>query len=153
MSDDREPQGTNPWIKSLAIWLGILLALVLFVSIFEGGSRRSAGESIAYSEFLNRVEEGSIKEVDIAQGTLLTSRYMRDKHITRDHLRAVAKTHPGFSYTFIMCGGFSEFALHPWFGTDIGKHSFTLYGDPGAREQQMTAVREYVCSKTIQENC
>lgn len=81
---------------------------------------------------------------DIAQGIYLTSRYMRDKHLTRDHCRAAAKKHPGFNYTFIMCGGFSEFALHPWFGTDIEKHTFTLYGDPSAQDQQMTAVREYV---------
>lgn len=81
---------------------------------------------------------------DIAQGIYLTSRYMRDKHLTRSHCREAAKKHPGFNYTFIMCGGFSEFALHPWFGTDIEKHTFTLYGDPSAQEQQMTAVREYV---------
>ena len=32
MSEDKEPQGggTNPWMKSLFIWAGILLALVLF---------------------------------------------------------------------------------------------------------------------------
>ena len=70
MQDDKEPQGANPWMKSLAIWLGILLALVLFVSIFEGGSRRTTGENIAYSEFLNRVEEGSVKDVDIGQGVI-----------------------------------------------------------------------------------
>lgn len=90
---------------------------------------------------------------DIEQGTLLTSRYMRDKHITRAHLRASAKKHPGFNYTFIMCGGFSEFGLHPWFGTDIEKRTFTFYGDPGARPQQMTGVREYVLPlQTVEEN-
>ena len=67
MSDDKEPQG-NPWMKSLAIWAGILLALVLFVSMFESGTRASAGESIAYSEFLSRVDEGTVKEADIGEG-------------------------------------------------------------------------------------
>ena len=70
MADNKEPQGggQNPWVKSLAIWLGILLAIVLFVSMFEGGTRSAQGESIAYSEFLARVNDGSVKEVEIGNG-------------------------------------------------------------------------------------
>ena len=67
MNDDKEPQA-NPWMKSLAIWVGILLALVLFVSMFETGARNGAGENIAYSEFLTHVEEGTVKEADIGVG-------------------------------------------------------------------------------------
>jgi cell division protease FtsH len=67
MNDDKEPQA-NPWMKSLAIWVGILLALVLFVSMFETGARGGAGENIAYSEFLTHVEEGTVKEADIGVG-------------------------------------------------------------------------------------
>ncbi|MDO6413212.1 ATP-dependent zinc metalloprotease FtsH [Sphingomonas sp. BIUV-7] len=70
MSEDKTPQGPNPWMKSLAIWLGILLAIVLFVSMFESGTRQPAGESIAYSEFLARVEDGSVKEADIGNGVI-----------------------------------------------------------------------------------
>ena len=70
MSEDKTPQGPNPWMKSLAIWLGILLAIVLFVSMFESGSRQPAGESIAYSEFLSRVEDGSVREADIGNGVI-----------------------------------------------------------------------------------
>ncbi|WCT71910.1 ATP-dependent zinc metalloprotease FtsH [Sphingomonas naphthae] len=70
MNDDKEPQGTNPWMKSLAIWLGIFLALVVFVTMFEGSSRSSQAEGIAYSDFLNRVEEGGIKEADIGNGVI-----------------------------------------------------------------------------------
>ena len=55
-------------MKSLAIWLGILLAIVLFVSMFEGGKAGGQGESIAYSEFLSRVNDGSVKEVEIGNG-------------------------------------------------------------------------------------
>jgi cell division protease FtsH len=66
MSEDKEPQG-NPWMKSLFIWAGILLALVLFVQIIDGGGRTAAGEGMAYSEFLSRVEEGSVKEVVIGK--------------------------------------------------------------------------------------
>ena len=52
MNDDKEPKQTNPWMKSLAIWMGILLALVVFVSMFESSSRTAVGDQIAYSEFL-----------------------------------------------------------------------------------------------------
>ncbi|MFD1952308.1 ATP-dependent zinc metalloprotease FtsH [Sphingomonas arantia] len=67
MNDDKEPrpQG-NPWVKSIGIWAGILLALVLFVSVFDGVSRGPAGENIAYSEFLGRVDEGTVRSVEIA---------------------------------------------------------------------------------------
>jgi cell division protease FtsH len=70
MADDNkgpEGNGTNPWMKSLFIWAGILLALVLFVQIIDGGNRASAGEGIAYSDFLNRVDEGSVKVVVIGK--------------------------------------------------------------------------------------
>ncbi|MDT9598178.1 ATP-dependent zinc metalloprotease FtsH [Sphingosinicella rhizophila] len=64
---NKDPQG-NPWMKSLFIWAGILLALILFVQIVDGGSRSSAGAgAIAYSDFLNRVDEGSVKEVAIGK--------------------------------------------------------------------------------------
>ena len=37
MSDNREPDGNgNPWIKSLLVWGGIFLALLLVVSMFGG---------------------------------------------------------------------------------------------------------------------
>jgi cell division protease FtsH len=65
MSDDKEPQG-NPWMKSLFIWAGILLALVIFVQLVEGG-RSSTAQGIPYSEFLNKVDEGSVKQVVIGK--------------------------------------------------------------------------------------
>jgi cell division protease FtsH len=72
MSEDKEPQGggTNPWMKSLFIWAGILLALVLFVQIIDGGSRPSAGEGIQYSDFINKVNEGSVKQVVIGKDVI-----------------------------------------------------------------------------------
>lgn len=78
---------------------------------------------------------------DIGQGDYLTNRYWRDKRITRQHLRDVAKKNPGFNYTFLVTGGFMEFALHPIFGMDIDKHTFTLYGPP-EKQEALTAVRE-----------
>jgi cell division protease FtsH len=67
--DGKDPQGgnTNPWMKSLFIWAGILLALILFVQVVDGGSRSAAKGAISYSDFLNRIDEGSVKEVAIGK--------------------------------------------------------------------------------------
>ena len=76
MSDDKEPQG-NPWMKSLLIWVGILLALVMFVSLFDGNSRAASGNAIPYSEFLQRVDEGTVKDVEIA-GDQVSGKFTND---------------------------------------------------------------------------
>jgi cell division protease FtsH len=72
---DKDPNGgnnngSNPWMKSLFIWAGILLALVLFVQVVDGGGRGAAADGMAYSEFLNRVDEGSVKEVVIGKDVI-----------------------------------------------------------------------------------
>ena len=41
MQDDKEPQG-NPWMKSVMIWSGILLAMLLVASMFGGASQAMA---------------------------------------------------------------------------------------------------------------
>jgi cell division protease FtsH len=66
MNDKKDPNATNPWMKSLLIWLGVVLALVLFVSMFDSRTQTVGGEGIPYSEFLQRVDEGQVKEVAIA---------------------------------------------------------------------------------------
>ena len=78
---------------------------------------------------------------DIGQGEYLTNRYWRDKQITRQHLRNVAKDHPQFNYTFLITGGFMDYALHPLFGMDVDKHTFTFYGPP-EKQEALTAVDE-----------
>ena len=72
MSDNQEPEnggggngGGNPWMKSLMIWGGIFLALLLAVSLF-GGPREAPGTAILYSDFKDKVAEGSVAEVQIA---------------------------------------------------------------------------------------
>ncbi|MEY4890148.1 MAG: hypothetical protein RIQ75_1278 [Pseudomonadota bacterium] len=73
MDDDKGPN-MSPWMRSLAIWVAILAALALFVSIFEGRSSTAAGDVIAYSDFISRVDQGSVKSVvqagDVVTGTL-----------------------------------------------------------------------------------
>ncbi|MDI1296506.1 MAG: ATP-dependent zinc metalloprotease FtsH [bacterium] len=64
MNDEKDPQG-NPWIKSAMIWAGVIVALLLFVSLFERPAT-SGGSAIAYSEFRSKVQEGQVKDVAIA---------------------------------------------------------------------------------------
>jgi cell division protease FtsH len=75
MSDDNKTPGPenngNPWMKSLLVWVGILAALALFVSMFGAPSSSNAGTTIAYSEFLDNVEQGKVKDVNVA-GSVIT---------------------------------------------------------------------------------
>src|SRR5690606_25127284 len=65
MQVDKEPQG-NPWMKGVMIWSGILLAMLLVASIF-GGTNQPAGNAMAYSDFRQKVEEGSVKSVVLSE--------------------------------------------------------------------------------------
>jgi len=71
MSENREPEtGGNPWVKSLMVWGGIFLALLLIVSMF-GGPSEQAGTQINYSDFRARVAEGSVREVTVGPDRII----------------------------------------------------------------------------------
>src|SRR5689334_3250656 len=63
---DPEREGGNPWVKSLLVWGGIFLALLLVVSMLSGDAT-PAGSAINYSDFRTRVVEGQVAEVKISQ--------------------------------------------------------------------------------------
>ncbi len=66
MSDDPQPNGNgNPWLKSLMVWGGIFLAMLLVVSMF-GANRATTGSQIPYSDFRAKVAEGSVSEVQVS---------------------------------------------------------------------------------------
>ena len=77
MSDNDRPGGSNgsggdnnggnPWLKSLLIWVGILFALALVVTVFDGRSTTATGNMIAYSTFLDKVDEGTVKDVNVSR--------------------------------------------------------------------------------------
>jgi cell division protease FtsH len=64
--NDKDKKPGNPWTKSLLIWVGILFALVLFVQMIGGGARSTAGQAMAYSEFVRQVDEGNVRSVIMA---------------------------------------------------------------------------------------
>jgi cell division protease FtsH len=69
MSDEKDPRepgpGGNPWMKSLMVWGGIFLALLLVVSMF-GQAGQAPGTAVDYSKFRQDVAAGSVKSVQIA---------------------------------------------------------------------------------------
>ena len=81
MNDNDKQQGPenngNPWMKSLLIWVGILAALALFVQFFDTRSTQSAGTTIPYSTFLDKVQEGSVKDVNVSQ-SVITGTFTND---------------------------------------------------------------------------
>ncbi|MDG2533520.1 ATP-dependent zinc metalloprotease FtsH [Sphingomonas sp. HITSZ_GF] len=78
MSDnDKQQQGPenggNPWMKSLLIWVGILAALALFVTIFDNRNAAAPGDAVAYSDFIAKVNNGEVKSVNISRTTGVVS--------------------------------------------------------------------------------
>lgn len=65
MNDEQDPKD-NPWMKSMLIWAGVIIALLLTVSMFGAGTTAEAGTAMSYSSFRAQVAEGSVKSVAIA---------------------------------------------------------------------------------------
>src|SRR3546814_12308042 len=60
------PEGPNPLIRNLLIWGGVFMALLLAVSMFSSAAQ-APGSQIAYSDFRDKVAEGSVAAVSIAE--------------------------------------------------------------------------------------
>ncbi|QDZ06140.1 ATP-dependent metallopeptidase FtsH/Yme1/Tma family protein [Sphingomonas panacisoli] len=87
MNDDKQPDGGNNWMKNLVIWVGILVALALVVSLIGERTTASPGKSLSYSAFLNQVKQGTVAKVEIA-GTVVSGT-MKDNSTFRSNLPAV----------------------------------------------------------------
>ena len=72
----------NPWMKSLLIWVGILLALAMFVTMFDGRTSTAGGNTVAYSKFLDQVDEGTVKDVAISRDVITGTYSSGDKFRT-----------------------------------------------------------------------
>ncbi|WP_375404645.1 ATP-dependent metallopeptidase FtsH/Yme1/Tma family protein, partial [uncultured Sphingomonas sp.] len=74
--DNKQPSsenggpGPNPWMKSLLVWVGILLSLALLVTMFDGRGGAATGNQIQYSAFLDKVDEGTVRDVTISRETI-----------------------------------------------------------------------------------
>ena len=88
--NDKQPGpdgGGNNWMKNLVIWVGILVALALVVSLVGERSGAAPGKSLSYSAFLTQVKEGSVAKVEIA-GTVVNGT-LKDNSTFRTNLPAV----------------------------------------------------------------
>jgi cell division protease FtsH len=65
--NDEQPNG-NPWLKSMLVWGGIFLALLMVVSMFS--ARSEVGQPIRYSDFRAKVAEGTVSEVQISENSI-----------------------------------------------------------------------------------
>ena len=76
---DQPKRPLNPWGKSLAMWVVILLVLVVVVSVFSSPSGTSSQVTqLPYSDFIAKVEEGSVKEVEM-RGQEIAGRLSNDQ--------------------------------------------------------------------------
>lgn len=70
---------------------------------------------------------------DIAQREIHDMRYFREKQAVRSHLRQKAASTPGFQYTLMVTGIFTEWALDTFYGFDHENFSARLFGEAGHR--------------------
>jgi uncharacterized protein YbjT (DUF2867 family) len=70
---------------------------------------------------------------DVGQESLRDLRYFRDKRVTRNHLVAAAKSHPGFKYTLMLTGPFTEWTISSPYGVDQENKTVVTYGSPDAK--------------------
>ena len=88
--NDKDKKPGNPWTKSLLIWGGVLFALVLFVQMFDSGSRAQVGNAIPYSEFVRQVDEGNVRTVVIAAGGTTSNSAINGKLASGEDFRTLA---------------------------------------------------------------
>jgi cell division protease FtsH len=64
--------------RNFAVWIVIALLLFALFSLFQGQVGRSTSTEISYSDFLDKVNEGSVKSVTIA-GDLISGKMIDEK--------------------------------------------------------------------------
>jgi cell division protease FtsH len=60
----------NPFNRNAALWIVIVLLLALLYSVFQGGTTRTAGGTISYSDFVRAVDQRQVQEVRISGNTI-----------------------------------------------------------------------------------
>ncbi|WP_374303290.1 ATP-dependent zinc metalloprotease FtsH [Ferrovibrio sp.] len=68
----------NMFGRNLALWVIIGLLVVALFNLFQGPSVRTGSQSIAYSDFLNDVNNGQITDVSIQTGSNTVTGHFRD---------------------------------------------------------------------------
>lgn len=69
----------NPFNRNAALWIVIVLLLALLYSVFQGGTTRSAGNTVSYSDFVRAVEQRQVQDVRI-QGNTITGTFREPRN-------------------------------------------------------------------------
>ncbi len=80
MNDDQPPP-PNPWLRSLMVWGGVFVALLLAVSLFAPRDS-AAGKTMAYSDFRGQVAAGTVAEVQVSTDQITGTLKNGDKFTT-----------------------------------------------------------------------
>ncbi|KAJ7147863.1 hypothetical protein C8R43DRAFT_524588 [Mycena crocata] len=88
---------------------------------------------------------------DIGVGARHKVRYFRDKIIMREHLVQRAREVPGFKYTLLMTGAFTEFTASSFNGVDVEKHTAEPYGRADAQVSvtSMPDIMKYIVESVL----
>jgi cell division protease FtsH len=60
----------NPFNRNAALWIVIVLLLALLYSVFQGGTTRTAGNTVSYSDFVRAVDQRQVQDVRISGNTI-----------------------------------------------------------------------------------
>lgn len=80
--------------KNLTLWIAIAVVIMILFNLFQGGMDASSQQKTAFSDFLNQVDSGQVKEVAIKEvpnsGTTITGSYSDGTQFN-----LLAPTYPG----------------------------------------------------------
>ncbi len=69
----------NPFNRNAALWIVIVLLLALLYSVFQGGTTRTAANTVSYSDFVRAVELRQVQDVRI-QGNTITGTFREPRN-------------------------------------------------------------------------
>jgi len=78
MSEGQNKRPPSPWMKNLGLWVVILLGLAVVVNLMQGDSSSRSGDTVAYSDFLARIDDGAVRSVEI-RGEEIVGRTSNDE--------------------------------------------------------------------------
>ncbi len=64
----------TPFNRNAALWIVIVLLLALLYSVFQGGTTRTAANTVSYSDFVRAVEQRQVQDVRIS-GNIITGTF------------------------------------------------------------------------------
>ena len=83
----------NPFNRNAALWIVIVLLLALLYSVFQGGTTRTAANTVSYSDFVRAVEQRQVQDVRI-QGNTITGTFREPRNGVQKFSTYVPSTPP-----------------------------------------------------------